>query len=396
MSRRGELDAIVVGAGIVGTATALALARDGFEVALVEAQAPTPWRVGDAVDLRVVALAPDGAALLDDLGVWAAIRDARVGPDRRMVVWDALAPGELVFDALERGEPALGWIVENRLLQHALWTALADALPPARLACPNALADIEDHGDGVTAVLGDGKRLRARVLVGADGIASPLRERLGIGTHGRDYGQRAVVAHVATGRAHDGTAWQRFQPGGPLAFLPLADGRSSIVWSLPEAEATRVLALDDAIFRDELGCALDFRLGAITATTARAAFPLRLRLADRYVAGRCVLVGDAAHGVHPLAGQGMNLGLRDVANLRAQMRHARERGSDVGAAHVLRRYERERRSENTLAARGLDLIERVYSSDSMAIAGLRGAALGLAGRIGPLRRLLDAAAAGRV
>ena len=396
MSRRGELDAIVVGAGIVGTATALALARDGFEVALVEAQAPTPWRVGDAVDLRVVALAPDGAALLDDLGVWAAIRDARVGPYRRMVVWDALAPGELVFDALERGEPALGWIVENRLLQHALWTALADALPPARLACPNALADIEDHGDGVTAVLGDGKRLRARVLVGADGIASPLRERLGIGTHGRDYGQRAVVAHVATGRAHEGTAWQRFQPGGPLAFLPLADGRSSIVWSLPEAEATRVLALDDAIFRDELGCALDFRLGAITATTARAAFPLRLRLADRYVAGRCVLVGDAAHGVHPLAGQGMNLGLRDVANLRAQMRHARERGSDVGAAHVLRRYERERRSENTLAARGLDLIERVYSSDSMAIAGLRGAALGLAGRIGPLRRLLDAAAAGRV
>ncbi len=396
MSRRGELDAIVVGAGIVGTAAALALARDGFEVALVEAQAPKPWRVDDAVDLRVVALAPDGAALLDELGAWKPIRDARVGPYRRMCVWDALAPGELVFDALERGEAALGWIVENRLVQHVLWSALADAMPANRLACPNTLVDIEEHGDGVTALLGDGTRLRARVLIGADGIGSPLRERLGIGTHGRDYAQRAVVAHVATERAHDGTAWQRFQPGGPLAFLPLADGRSSIVWSLPEAEAARVLALDDQAFRAELGCALDFRLGAITGASARAAFPLQLRLADRYVAGRCVLVGDAAHGVHPLAGQGMNLGLRDVANLRAQMRRARERGGDVGAAHVLRRYERERRSENTLAARGLDVIERVYSSDSMAAAGLRGAALGLAGRFGPLRRFLDAAAAGRL
>ncbi|MBN8482913.1 MAG: FAD-dependent oxidoreductase, partial [Xanthomonadales bacterium] len=220
MSRRGELDAIVVGAGIVGTATALALARDGFDVALVEAQPPTPWNSSDDVDLRVVALAPDGAALFDDLGVWTTIREARVGPYRRMVVWDALAPGELVFDALERGESALGWIVENRLLQHALWTALVAALPPDRLACPSTLADIEDHGDAVTAVLGDGTRRRARVLIGADGIASPLRDRLGIGTRGRDYGQRAVVAHVTTERAHDGTAWQRFQPGGPLAFLP--------------------------------------------------------------------------------------------------------------------------------------------------------------------------------
>lgn len=396
MNRRGELDAIVVGAGIVGSATALALAREGFDVALVEAQAPKPWQVDDPVDLRVVALAPDGAALLDALGVWQGILAARVGPYRRMCVWDALAPGELVFDAIERGESALGWIVENRLLQHALWQALEGGTNPVRLRCPDTLENIEDDGDGVVATLAGGERLHARVLVGADGLASPLRERLGIGTHGRDYGQRAVVAHVATERPHEGTAWQRFQPGGPLAFLPLADGRCSIVWSLPEAEATRVLALDDESFLGELGCALDFRLGAITATTPRAAFPLRLRLAERYVAGRCVLVGDAAHGVHPLAGQGMNLGLRDVANLRRQFIEARTRGGDIGAAHVLRRYERERRSENTVAARSFDLIERVYSSDAMPLAAVRGAALGLAGRIGPLRRFLDAAAAGRL
>ncbi len=395
MSRRAGLDAIVVGGGIVGSATALALAREGFDVALVEANAPKPWRVEDEVDLRVVALAPDGADLLDGLGVWQGIRAARVGPYRRMCVWDALAPGELVFDAGERGEPALGWIVENRLLQHALWQALGSAAGRVRLCCPDALAGVEDEGDGVIATLDSGERLQARVLIGADGVGSPLRERLGIGTHGRDYGQRAVVAHVASERPHEDTAWQRFQPGGPLAFLPLADGRCSIVWSLPEAEAARVLALDDEAFLGELGCALDFRLGRITATTPRAGFPLRLRLAGRYVAGRCLLIGDAAHGVHPLAGQGMNLGLRDVANLRRQFGLARAQGGDIGAAHVLRRYERERRSENTLAARGFDVIERVFSSDSMALAALRGAALAFAGGVPPLRRRLGDIAAGR-
>ena len=181
--------------------------------------------------------------------------------------------------------------------------------------------------DGVAVELADGTRLRARLLIAADGAASPIRQRLGIGTRDRDYGQRAIVAHVGTERSHEATAWQRFQPGGPLAFLPLADGRSSIVWSLPNDDATRLLALDESAFRAELGCAFDFRLGTITSTTARLAFPLRLRLAERYVVGRCVLIGDAAHAVHPLAGQGLNLGLRDVRCLSAQLDRARKRGS---------------------------------------------------------------------
>ncbi|MFZ1390556.1 MAG: FAD-dependent monooxygenase, partial [Dokdonella sp.] len=187
----------------------------------------------------------------------------------------------------------------------------------------------------------------------------------------------------------------RFQPGGPLAFLPLADGRSSIVWSLPSAEAERLLALDEAAFRGELGCAFDFRLGAITATTSRLSFPLRMRLAERYVDGRCVLVGDAAHAVHPLAGQGLNLGLRDARNLRDQLLRAKARNSDIGASHVLRRYERERRSENTLAANSFSLIESAFDSGSTAIAGLRGVALALANRLPPVKRLLGDAAAGR-
>ena len=399
MNRRGELDVIVVGAGIVGAATALALVREGFEVGLIEARPPPAWNAGDAVDARVVALAPDAKALLDELGVWADVVRARSSAYRRMHVWDALAPGELGFDAADRGEAALGWIVENRLLQHVLWQALddpVDASRAARLLCPAEVDSIENEADGVAAVLVDGSRLRARLLVAADGAASPIRTQLGIATRDRDYAQRAIVAHVGTERAHESTAWQRFQPGGPLAFLPLADGRCSIVWSLPSDEAARLLALDEAEFRAELGCAFDFRLGAITSTTSRLSFPLRMQLAERYVRGRCVLIGDAAHAVHPLAGQGLNLGLRDVRSLRDQLVRAKTRGSDIGAAHVLRRYERERRSENTLAARSFSLIESAFDSDATAIAGLRGIALAVANRVAPVRRMLGDAAAGRL
>jgi 2-octaprenyl-3-methyl-6-methoxy-1,4-benzoquinol hydroxylase/2-octaprenylphenol hydroxylase len=234
MSRRGEFDAIVVGGGAIGAALALGLARDGLNVALVEARAPKPWRASEDVDLRVVALAADARALLEDLGVWPAIAGARIGPYRRMRVWDARAPGELAFDAADDGEAALGWIVENALVQHALWLALG-AEPNARLACPAEVSGVENDADGVTATLADGTRLRARVLVAADGAESPIRAALGIACDTRDYAQRAVVANVATARPHEDTAWQRFLPGGPLAFLPLGDGRSSIVWSLPRS-----------------------------------------------------------------------------------------------------------------------------------------------------------------
>ena len=409
MNRRTELDAIIVGAGAVGGALALALARDGFAVAVIEAREPRPWRAADEVDLRVVALAPDARELLQTIGIWPAIASARIGPYRYMRVWDALAPGQLKFDAADNGEAALGWIVENKLIQHTLWQALkgidpglqqiaipaaASAAPMApRVLCPAEVAGIDDAADAVTVTLIDGTRLRAKLLIATEGAESSVRTKLGIPFEGRDYGQRAIVAHVATERPHEGTAWQRFQPGGPLAFLPLADGRCSIVWSLPETEAARMLALDDAAFRAELGCAFDFRLGAITATTPRAAFPLRLRLAKNYVAGRCVLAGDSAHVVHPLAGQGMNLGYRDVTCLRQVLRSARERGSDIGAAHVLRRYERERRSEATVAAYGLDAIGRVFGSGPGPVAQLRGLGLAIANRE-PLRGLIARAAAG--
>jgi 2-octaprenyl-3-methyl-6-methoxy-1,4-benzoquinol hydroxylase/2-octaprenylphenol hydroxylase len=327
--------------------------------------------------------------------VWATIAAARIARYRRMHVWDASAPGELTFDASERGEAALGWIIENRLIQHALWQAAKEERS-LRILSPAEVAAVENGADAAEVSLSDGTRMRARAVIAADGAESPVRKMLGIEASGRDYAQRAVVAHVATAREHENTAWQRFNPGGPLAFLPLADGRSSVVWSLPEAEAARILALGDAAFRNELGCALDFRLGEIASTTSRAAFPLRMRLAEKYVAGRCALAGDAAHVVHPLAGQGMNLGFRDVACLRRVLRDARERGSDIGATHVLRRYERERRSENALAARGLDTIERVFNLDNSLAAALRGFALAGADRVQLAKQFFMSAAAGRL
>jgi 2-octaprenylphenol hydroxylase len=204
-----------------------------------------------------------------------------------------------------------------------------------------------------------------------------------------------VVAHVATSRPHESTAWQRFLPQATLAFLPLADGRSSIVWSVPESAAARLLALEDGAFRDELGAAFDFRLGAITASTQRAAFPLRMRLAERYVGARFALIGDAAHVVHPLAGQGVNLGLRDVEELCGVLVDARDANGDIAALHVLRRYERRRRSDNLLAAHAFDAIQRVFGAASLPLAALRGAGLSIVDKLPPLKQLFARRAAGR-
>ena len=390
--RAPALDVAVVGGGMVGAAAALALARAGFATALLEARAPKPWNPHDEVDLRVVGLAPSSLALLDELGVWPSIRDARAGPYARMHVWDAESGAAIDFDAASEGRELLGYIVENNLVQWTLWQALEAA--GVRRLCPAEVCAFDAKEDRIQLELADGETLAARLLVAADGAASPLRQLAGIATSGRDYAQRAVVAHVSTERPHDGTAWQRFISTGPLALLPLADGRSSVVWSLPEAEAQRVLALDDQAFLDELGLASDFRLGRITATTQRAAFPLKLQLAECYQAERFVLLGDAAHAVHPLAGQGVNLGLRDVTELRDTLVAARDAGRDIGAAHVLRRYARRRRSADTLDALGFDALARIYAWQSPAWVAARGLGVRLLDRLAPLKRRLAEHAAG--
>jgi 2-octaprenyl-3-methyl-6-methoxy-1,4-benzoquinol hydroxylase/2-octaprenylphenol hydroxylase len=394
VSARGIHDVAIVGAGMVGAALALALAREGFDVAVIESRAAPPWKPQDEVDLRVVALAASSVDLFDRLGVWKEIIAARASPYRRMRVWDALAPGQLAFDAADEGRAALGFIVENRLIQSVLWQALQCE---ARIAlhCPAKVTGTDATDDRRTLTLDDATSVAARLVVAADGADSVLRGLLGIATRDRDYGQRAVVAHVATERAHESTAWQRFVPGGTIAFLPLTDGRSSIVWSVSQTDAERLLALDDEAFRAELGAALDFRLGRITATTKRVSFPLRMKLAERYIARRFALIGDAAHAVHPLAGQGVNLGLRDVEELRNALVEARDARRDFAAESALRRYERRRRSDNTLSAHAFDAIQRVFGSDAMPVAALRGVGLSLVDTVAPIKRAFARRANGR-
>lgn len=391
-ARRPSLDIAVAGGGMIGAAGALALAKRGFKVALLEAREPPAWQAGDPEDLRVIALAPSSARLLDELGVWRDIDAARVSPYRRMCVWDAESGAELDFDSTREGRAQLGWIVENKLIAWTLWNALEAA--GVRRLCPAQVQGFGVRTGRIVLDLADGEPLPASLLVIADGGASRLRDLAGIAVHGRDYHQRAVVAHVSTERPHEGTAWQRFTEDGPIALLPLADGRSSIVWSLPETRAREVLALDDAAFCEAVGFASDFRLGRITTTTPRASFPLRLQVAERFAGERCVLLGDAAHTVHPLAGQGANLGLRDVAELAAVLGAAREAGADFSAPHVLARYARRRRSAGAIDAHAFDAIERVFGGQGDPLTALRGLGLRAVDALGPLKRALGAHAAG--
>ena len=391
MRRREPHDVAVVGGGVVGAACALALARQGLDVRLLEAARPPAWAAKPA-DLRVYAIAPDNAALLDDLGAWAAVRDARAQPYRRMRVWDAGGGEPIVFDADALARPQLGWIVEQGLLVDVLWRALEAA--GVRVSCPARVVALEQGDDAATLRLEDGTGVTARIAIAADGVASPLRRMAGIAADAHDYAQQGVVGYVRTALPHQDTAWQRFLPTGPLALLPWVDGACSIVWTLPHDEATRVLALDDDGFARAITTAFDARLGDIHPLTRRVAFPLRRQLSASQHAGRVLVVGDAAHAVHPLAGQGVNLGLRDVAALRDAVVGAQRRGQAWDAPHRLARWARARRSDNALAAHAFEGLNRLFSNDALAPTLLRGPLLGLVGRVPPLVDLFWRRAAG--
>ena len=397
MSRRKPLDALVVGGGVVGCAAALALAKEGLEVALLEAQVPPPWSA-ERRDLRVYAFAPDNAALLDRFGTWAAVRDARAQPYRHMRVWDAAGGDELRFDADALARPELGWIVEHGLLVDRLWNALPRA--GVRVHAPVRAEAIEQTDDGVRVRLSDGVSLDARLVLAADGADSAVRTLTGIDVDRTDYEQKGVVAYIASERPHGDTAWQRFLPTGPLAFLPCTPGAngehlSSIVWTLPNDEADRVRALPAADFERELESAFESRLGALTLQSNRVAFPLRRQLAREYARGRVLLLGDAAHVVHPLAGQGVNLGLRDVSALVASITQAQDKRADFASPQRIARWARTQRSENATNAHAFSAINALFSNDAVAPTLLRGPLLGLAGKLPPLAHALWRHAAGR-
>ncbi len=392
-----HVDVTIVGAGIAGSALCAALTGHGLSIALVEARSlpagpavPGPGIAG--FDARVSALTGRSRAFLERLGAWPAVTAARACPYRHMTVWDAEGTGAIDFDASEVDAPALGTIVENRVLVAALVARFRGARDVAVFA-PDRVADVAREGSQVTLRLESGDTLCSRLVVAADGALSPLRAALGFRTREWDYGHRAIVTTVAVERCHEDTAWQRFLPTGPLALLPLSPGedgshRCSIVWSVEDPPAEDLLALAEADFCAALGAASEYRLGAVLAATARSAFPLRQRHAVDYVAPGVALVADAAHTIHPLAGQGINLGLADVEVLAAEVLRATERGLDPGRLDVLRRYQRARKSDNLAMMAAMEGFKRLFGARALPLRWLRNTGLHLVDGAEPVKREL--------
>jgi len=383
---------LVAGAGVVGLATAALLATgrcaDRLRVVVLDARGTPRWRAED-MDPRVYALSRASQQLLAHVGAWDEIAEARASPYRRMRVWegaDAYAPSALDFDSAEIGEPDLGHIVEDRLLRTVLADRLA-ATREAQLVIGAEIETVETLSTEVAVALKDGGSLRGAVLLAADGSDSTVRRLLDLPVTGHRYEQTAVVTHVTSTGEHQSTAWQRFLPGGPLALLPLADGRSSIVWSLPTADAERLLAASDAEFLVELGAATAGVIGELTACSKRVGFPLRAMHAQKYAAPRVALLGDAAHTVHPLAGQGMNLGILDAASVVAVIEDALVAGEDIGDLKVLRRYERERKGDNLAMLAAFDGLNRLFRLPGWA-APMRALGLRAVEAADPVKRLL--------
>lgn len=391
---RTDFDILIAGGGLNGPALALALADAGLSVAVADAR-PADARAGDAFDGRAYALALASQRLLAALGLWPEL--APNAQEIRKVEATQGAPGEgagpfgLHFDGAELEEGRLGYMLEDRFLYRALLAAMQGRvthLPGL------SVTGQEAEGAAIRATLSDGRSISARLLVGADGRQSGVAARAGIRRIGHDYGQIALVAAVDHELPHEGTAHQYFMPTGPLAILPLPGNRSSIVWSEAEASARAIMELPDdeflAVLRPRFG---DF-LGEIRLAGPRFSYPLNLTLAERYVAPRVALVGDAAHGVHPIAGQGLNLGLRDVAVLAEVLVAARRRGEDIGADLVLARYEDWRRPDATALALGMDGVNALFSNANPLLRTAREIGMGLVDAIPPLRRGFMRQAAG--
>jgi 2-polyprenylphenol 6-hydroxylase len=392
MTRGVEPAILISGAGPVGLTVAALLAcapsANRCRIHVIESAAAPHWDP-ERVDLRVYALSRASQRIFDRLGIWSDIAAKRACAYERMHVWQGDRPdgaAALRFDCADIGEPDLGHIVEDRLLKHVLAMRL-EAAARVTMRTGRTVVAVEPVGRGIAVHLDSGETLEGSLLVAADGADSAVRSMFALPSIGRSYAQQALVAHVTTERAHRDTAWQRFLPGGPLAFLPLADGRSSIVWSLPEADAAVLSAAPEPEFLDALQSASAGVLGRLGPVSARARFPLQIMHALRYCCDRGVLVGDAAHAVHPLAGQGMNLGLADAACLAEEIDAAVQRGEHPGDLRVLRRYERRRKAENLKMLLALDALNRLFRLPAW-VAPLRAAGLAAVDAAPPAKRLL--------
>lgn len=365
---------VVVGAGMIGLAAALALAQQEFSVTLIEARPFTAMdlpTVDSPFDTRVVAVSRASEKLLDNLGIWQTIQATRSLAYEHMMVWDNEADGKIHFSAVDFFEPNLGHIIEHKVIVGALWQALQNQ-PHVRTVFGTALRDIRNKENHIEVVLDSQETLRAALVIGADGAHSSVRKIMEIGTKGWHYGQSAIIATVKGAQSHQHTAFQRFSPEGPLALLPLAEkNHSSIVWTTTPVMAQKLCQMPIADFNVTLTREITGVMGEMQLVGERVAIPLKTHHATCYATPRCVLIGDAAHTLHPLAGQGVNLGFMDVASLVKNLCEAKNKKRDVGALRILSRYERERKMHNQAMIWGMELFKRGFGSRQPAIQALR-------------------------
>jgi len=392
-----DFDVVIGGGGMVGLTLALALAQGGLTVAVADPM-PQSALLDATFDGRVSALAFASVRMYQALGVWPDL-DAHAQPINDILVTDAkldrpASPLSLHFDSREIGEP-LGRIAENRHIRAALYKG-ANATPAITLISPAAMTALTREGGAIVAQLSNGRTIRARLAVAADGRESAMRAAQGIGIVGWSYPQTGIVATVEHTRAHNGVAYEHFLPSGPFAILPMTGNRSSLVWTERDTLAPQLLKASDADFEAELARRFGAHLGATKVSGPRWSYPLKFHLARGFVTERFALAGDSAHGIHPIAGQGLNLGLKDAAALAETVLDAARLGLDIGAVDVLKRYERWRRFDSFMLAAATDGLNRLFSNDIAPLRMARDLGLGIVDRIGPMRRLFMRHAGGAV
>lgn len=386
-----QFDIVIVGAGMVGLTLANLLAQserhDALNILLIDAGKKPAFAADSDVSLRVSAIASGSTELLARIGVWDDIVNTRACPYRNMRVWDAPGnvegPETLCFDAAEFAVPQLGFIVENVLIQGALLKHLESSAVTVRFETP--ITSLNKVGDRYEVELAGGELLASDLLIGADGAASFVRTSAAIGITAWQYSQTAFVTHLQPEKSHRNTAWQRFLKTGPIGLLPLIDGRVSTVWSTTAAQAAAALDASDEQLQVMLTNATDNVLGKLTPSGPRGSFPLKAQHADQYVLPGLALVGDAAHAVHPLAGQGANLGLADAETLVSVITAALAANENPGDLPTLRKYERARKGANQTMLHFIDGLNRLFSNDSTSLARLRGTGMRLFNRSGPIR-----------